>query len=146
MEQISNVIRTTLAPLMQWERLRHPYASWARIALGLSIPFIVWSHDWLLICLLVVAIFSHPFWFPPYVQAGDETPFMTRLIDRWQEWLEKTPTKDKLVHFFPGIVLLMPLLWFLWANSLFWSAYFVLAAIAYKTMFCWWIMQDEKKE
>lgn len=135
MEKVSDFLKCAACPFLQWDRLRHPYAGWLRVALGLLFPFIVWSHDWLLISLLVVAVFSHPYWFPAYTGSEDKPHFFTKLVDAWKAWLEKTPREEKIFFYFPGIVLVLPLLCFLWKNDFIWSLYFFAAAAGYKVLF-----------
>lgn len=137
MDKMSDFLKCAACPFLQWDRLRHPYAGWLRVALGMLLPFIIWSHDWLLISLWVVAVSSHPYWFPAYTAAteGDNPHLFTKLVDAWKRWLEKTPREEKLFFYFPGVVLALPLLCFLWKNDLAWSLYFFAAAIGYKVMF-----------
>ena len=138
-EKLIHTVCTTcdmiFAPFLQWERLRHPLAGWTRLVLVLLFPFIVWSHDWLLIGLLVMAVFSHPYWFPPYVDAGEDTHLLTQAVDLFQKWVEETPSAEKFRAFLPCTVLFFPLVGALWAHLAFWSMYFLVAVIGLKVFF-----------
>lgn len=132
---MGSLCRNIFTPFLQWDRLRHPYAGWARLALGILLPFIIWSHNWLLIGMWVIAVLSHPYWFPPYVDAGEDTPIFTRLVDAWQRWLEDSAPHEKLFAFFPALIMFLPFISSLWAHGLFWSIYFFLMIVGYKIIF-----------
>ena len=139
---ICSTCGTIFAPLLQWERLRNPLAGWARVGLGVMFPFIIWSHDWLLIGLWAIALFSHPYWFPACVDAGDDRHFLTKLVDVLQGRMEKTPAEVKFYEFLPGAFLFIPLVGFLWAHHLFWGIYFLLAVIIMKASFLKRLLQE----
>jgi|GEM_PF-2170702 len=128
-------IRTIFTPFSQWERMRHPYAGWTRIALALSFPFVIWSHSLLMIGLYIAAVIVHPLWFSPYVSADEDEPFLTRLVDAVERWMDNASREDKIVAFFPGFILMLPLVAALWSHFFFWSLYFFAALIAYKILF-----------
>ena len=133
-------------PLMQWDRLRNPKAIWAGIALGVLFPFVVWTHDWLMIVLVTVAVFSYQYWFPPYIEAGDDESYMTRLMDASQKWMEDTSRQTKTLIFVPYMGLVAPMIWALWINSILWSLYFVGFIVAYKTLFGYIMMHPESQK
>lgn len=134
-ETVCAACGSVFSPFLQWDRLRHPWAGWARLGMGLLFPFVVWSHDWLLIALLVMAAFSHPYWFPPCVDAGEDRHCLTKIVDAWQKWSGSATAKEKIMTFFPALVLFIPLVSMLWAHELFWGLYFFAAVVAYKLLF-----------
>ena len=135
-----------LQSFRQWERLRHPYAGWLRIGLGVLLPFIVWSHSALLIVLWLTAFVSHPWWFPQHVEVTEDMPFMTRLTDAVQAWLERATPLEKAQLFLPGFALAWPLLCALWQHHFFWSLYFVAAVAAYKTICVYCLLEKGKTD
>jgi len=145
LKSVGAICSTVFSPFWQWDRLRHPWAGWTRVALGVLFPFIIWSHDFLLIGLLAIAVFSHPYWFPSCVDADDDSHFFTKLIDGWQKWMEATSLEDKFYAFFPGLILFIPLIGFLWAQDLFWSIYFLAVTVAYKVLFIQYCILQENK-
>lgn len=134
-DSISSACRTVFAPFLQWERLRHPWAGWARLVLAILFPFIIWSHNWLLIGLLFMAFFSHPYWFPVCVDAGEDRHVFTEMADYAQKWMKETDARDKFLAIFPGVVLFIPLIAALWNHSVFWTIYFLAALAVTKGMF-----------
>lgn len=143
MNHPNEMIGYLLQPFSQWDRVRNPLAGWTRVAMGMTAPFVIWSHEWLLIALLVVAVFSHPYWFPSYAVAGKDAPLMTRLVDAWQGWLGRSSPQEKMLLFYPGAILVLPLLVFLWKNSV-WGIYFFLAAVGYKLLVARKILETDQ--
>lgn len=138
--------RTILTPLTQWERLRHPHAGWARVALGLSFPFVIWSHNIVLILIWLAAVIGHIHLIGPYVESGKNTPLMTRLTDAFQNWFENASKIDKILLFGPGAVLILPLVIKLWSHNLMASLYFFAALAGFKVLFLYRLMMSETRE
>lgn len=143
MEKIEQALSFAFRPFLQWDRLRHPYAGWLRVALGVLLPFVFWSHDAVFLIFWLVALFSHPWWFPAYIEIPENMPLMTRLVDAWQGWIENAGTQDKTQLFLPGFALLLPLLWFAWDHNLFWTVYFFAVGAIYKGLFIYRLTQKE---
>ena len=141
-DSICSTCSKIFAPFFQWERLRSPLAGWARIGLAVILPFIIWSHDWLLVGLWAMAFFSHPYWFPVCVDAGEDRHFLTKIVDALQGWMEKTPAAVKFYEFFPCTFLFIPLVGSFWAHHLFWGIYFLLAVIMQKGFFLKQLLQE----
>ncbi len=137
MEKIIDFASTAFQPFLQWERLRHPLAGWVRLALGLLLLPVTWSHEGLLLLMTVMALISHGWWFPPYIEvtAPEDTPLMTRLVDAVQSWMEKASAEEKILAFFLPLLALPALLAALWSHNLFWSVYFTLGIAGYKALF-----------
>jgi hypothetical protein len=126
--------RAALNPLSQWDRMRHPGAGWARIALAAALPFVLWSQSVLLVILFIAAVLAHPSFFPPFIDASPGLPLMTRLTDAVHDWLKRTDWEDRVAVLFPNIVLVPPMVMTLWNHNLFWGFYFYLAAVICKVM------------
>lgn len=125
-----------LKPAVMWERHRNPLSGWTRVALGLCLPFVVWSHDWLLITLFLIALVTNPYWFPPIKPGNKNLDIMTRLVDAERWWLTRYASRlDIALLFVPALALAIPMLYFLWIHHLFWGAFFFLTIAAYKTLF-----------
>lgn len=146
-EKLTNTVNMTcnsvFARLLQWERLRHPLAGWARLIMLLLFPVVIWSHDWLLIGFLLVALLSHPYWFPAYVEAGDDIHILTQMVDIVQKWAEETSPSGKLRAMLPGVVLFIPFVCALWAHSAFWTMYFLAALLGLNALFFARIFQED---
>ena len=141
---ICSACSTIFTPLLQWERLRHPWAGWVRLGLCLLFPFIVWSHDWLLIGLLLMAVFSHAYWFPPCVDAGEDAHLLTQMVDRLQKWVENTPAAERFYTLLPALLLFIPLVGSLWAHNVFWIIYFLMTTAGLKVLFFVRLFQENK--
>lgn len=126
-----------------WDRLRNPNAGWARVALGLLAPFIIWSHDWMLIILYIGAICSHHYWFMPITKhkKGEKPHIFSRMVDAWLEWLKTASRTEKTMLYVPGIALALPLICFFWTHQLAWGLYFFVAAIMYKASAALWLIE-----
>ena len=125
-----------LKPAVMWERHRNPLSGWTRVVLGLISPFIIWSHDWLMISLFIVAILTNPYWFPPVKKGNKNLDIMTRLVDAERWWLTKKATRlDMALLFLPAVAIALPAIHFLWVHSLFWGSFFFITGAVYKTVF-----------
>ena len=142
MTSLNDVFSKVTGLFFQWDRLRHPYAGWVRLALALTLPFVIWSHNILLIILWPLAFFSHSFWFPPYVEASEDVSVMTKLTDRAHKWMDESSRAQKTIIFIPGLFLFLPLVCFLWKQSLFWSLYFFIAVAANKYVVYNYVLRD----
>lgn len=134
------------APITDWERLRHPYAGWARVALGIASPFIIWSHDWLSITLMIVAMLACPYWFPKLKKEPTDKKMliMIQLVDAWKSWWEKASDMDKIVLFIPGIALAIPFVAFTWGHNIFWTTYFFIMIAGYELSFIKCLLDSKK--
>lgn len=131
-DSISSTCKAIFAYFLQWERLRHPWAGWTRLTLLLLFPFIIWSHNWLLIGLLVMAFFSHPYWFPVCVDAGEDRHLFTEITDFIHNWMITTSPRDKFFAIMPAVALFIPLVGALWQHSVLWTVYFLTALVLTK--------------
>jgi hypothetical protein len=93
-----------LSPNSLWERLRNPLSGWARVTLILILPFVIWTHNPLLIVLMLLALASHPFWFPP-VRGSANNDIMTRAVDGTREWLRTASLYERTLIYYCGIVM-----------------------------------------
>ena len=127
----------------QWERLRNPLAGWVRVALVITLPFLLWTHNVPLLILWVAAAIIHPHFIPVYVVAGKEAPLFTRLTDAAHKWYEDTPPRERWMDIFPCAVLALPMLWALWSQLAFWAVYFYAAAVISKALFLYRLLQQK---
>jgi hypothetical protein len=143
-EKSQTAIKTVSKPFKEWERLRNPWAGWTRVGLGLISPFVLWIHNPLILILFVAAIFTHPYWFPPFKEKQPHPDTMTKLTDRFQAWLKTTSQEERLLIFIPGVAIAVPYVFFMWTNSLFWGLFFLGTGTSYKVLFAQWLLGNDK--
>jgi hypothetical protein len=115
-----------------WRRHRNPWSGWTRVALGPALAVAIWLHSWPWIALLVLALLTNPFWFPPPER---DDAWMTRAVDGERLWLARTGWLEwALVMLVPGLIL-VPLIAALWANHLGWSLFLGLTLLLHKALF-----------
>ena len=139
-------IETVSKPFKEWERMRNPWAGWVRVGLGLISPFVLWSNSILLLLLFVGAVFTHPYWFPPYKDTPPHPDVMTRLIDRFQIWTKTTTREERFLFYIPGFAIGFPYICFMWGQSLFWGLFFLGAGTMYKVLFAQWLLANPDLE
>lgn len=142
LEQAQHATEAVAKSFSEWDRMRNPYAGWARVGIGLITPFILWSNSIILTLLLVAAILTHPYWFPPY--KGPANDIMTRLIDSWRHWQIKAKRDEKLMLYIPGTALALPFIVFTWNHQLFWTLFFLGFIIAFKVTAARWLLENHK--
>lgn len=142
LEQAQHAKDAVAKSFSEWDRLRNPYAGWARVGIGLVSPFIFWSNSIILTLLLIVAVITHPYWFPPY--KGPANDVMTKLIDAWQSWLKMAKQEEKLLLYIPGAALAIPFVVFTWNHYTFWALFFLGFIVAFKVTACRWLLANYK--
>jgi hypothetical protein len=133
-----------LSPESLWERLRNPLSGWCRVALALILPFVIWSHSPLLIVLIVLALASHPFWFPPLKGEGTGD-IMTRAIDGSREWLRTAGLYEKSMVYYAASVLFASSLILLWERH-WMGAILYICTLGFKLMAISWILEKVEQQ
>lgn len=142
LEQAQHASEAVAKSFSEWDRMRNPYAGWARVGIGLITPFILWSNSIILTLLLVAAVLTHPYWFPPY--KGPANDIMTKLIDAWRSWQTKAKRDEKLMLYIPGTALALPFIVFTWNHQLFWTLFFLGFIVAFKVTAARWLLENYK--
>ncbi len=120
-----------LADLM-WARHRNPWSGWTRIALGVALPFVLWSNDPWATAALVVLVVTNPFWFPP---PRDDRALMTRAVDGERAFLATAPWTLKAMLLWVPAPLAVGAVWALWSHQLGWSLLLIVTLYAGKILF-----------
>jgi hypothetical protein len=134
-----------LNPDSVWERLRNPMSGWTRVALGLALPFIIWTHNPLLIILMTLAILSHPFWFPPAKKDADPNDFMVRSIDSTREWMRVATLYEKSVIYYASAVMFGGSVALLWVHH-WMGALLYICLIGFKIIALAWITERTQSD
>ena len=142
-EQAHTAMEKVSKPFKEWERMRNPWAGWTRVGLGLISPFVLWSNSFILLILFVAAIFTHPYWFPPFKEDRPHPDVMTKLLDHFQMWMKTTTQEERLLVYIPGFAIALPYCWFMWTHNLFWGLFFLGTGTAFKVLFAQWLLSND---
>lgn len=116
-----------------WRHYRNPVRLWVHTASAPVLLVGLWLHSWPMIGAALAVMVVNPFLFGA-VDARDGV--MVRVMDGARIWLRQaSPAARVLAIWLPSLIA-VPLVWALWTNQVFWTAFFLLWAVAYKTAFC----------
>ncbi len=116
-----------------WKRHANPLSGWCRVGLGALIVIAIWSHSLLFIGIIVVAILTNPWWFPPPQQSTDN--FMFHVVVGECIWLNETKRWVKFATALGGSVIFFLLVYALWTHDVWLSLVCLAVVVVWKGLF-----------
>ncbi len=116
-----------------WKRHANPLSGWCRVGLGALIVVAIWSRSLLFIGIVVVAILTNPWWFPPPQKSTYR--FMFHVVVGERIWLNETKGWVKLASSVGGLVGFLLTVYALWIHNVVLSMLFLAIVVVSKGLF-----------
>jgi len=119
-----------------WARHRNPWSSVTRMVLGCALLPALWHHAWSAILLLVLALMTNPFWFPPKPESDH---FLARAITGQMLWLRKASRLEMALVASYGSAILLAVAWAFWTHQLVLGLIVSIMFAVYKAAYLWFM-------